>query len=330
MTDAGLVASFEAARGSFTTGLELEVPPGSVTALVGPNGAGKSTALRVVSGLLSPRTGRITLNGRVLDDAASGIHVAASRRGIGVVFQEYLLFPHLTAVDNVAFGLVAGGKAKSAARQEAELALDRLGIRGVAASRPRDLSGGQAQRVALARALILAPALLLLDEPLAALDATTRLEVRADLATRLRAFGGSTVLVTHDPIDALTLADEILVVDSGLVVQRGSPRQISAEPVNTFVADLLGVNVLRLRGRSPLVFSPGRVGLSTASPASGSALVSLRCRVRGVEDAGGRIRVFLETAENAQRLSAEVGPAAFAALRLTPGQELWASVLPAA
>ncbi|MDQ1571960.1 MAG: molybdate transport system ATP-binding protein [Actinomycetota bacterium] len=234
----GLNATIVVERRAFRLDLALAVPSGSITAVVGPNGSGKSTTLRVLAGLLRPTSGRIELERRLLDDVASGIHVSASDRGAGVVFQDYLLFPHLTAVENVAFGPIAHGIRRKVARASAHGWLERLAIAEFGSTRPAHLSGGQAQRVALARALILEPPLLLLDEPLAALDASTRVDVRAELRSQLKTYSGATVLVTHDPADALALADELIVLDRGGVVQRGAPRAVAASPVNDYVAGL--------------------------------------------------------------------------------------------
>lgn len=236
--DGGLVADLTVQRSGFQVSLDLRVPSGSVAAVVGPNGAGKSTLLRALSGLLDPTAGRVMLDGRVMHDSATDERTEPAERGIGIVFQDYLLFPHLTAVENVAFGLRARGIGRRAAIRSAVRWLERLDIAQVADTRPARLSGGQAQRVALARALVLDPPLLLLDEPLAALDASTRLQVRADLALRLREYRGATVLVTHDAADALALADEVIVLDRGIAVQRGTPLEVASAPVNGFVADL--------------------------------------------------------------------------------------------
>jgi molybdate transport system ATP-binding protein len=232
----GLAASIEVVRATFRLSLQLEVPAGSITAVVGPNGSGKTTTLRTLAGLVRPTSGRIQLGERVLDDR--DVHVPARERGIGVVFQDYLLFPHLSAVENIAFGPIAHGVARSTALDSARAWLDRFGLADFASTRPRLLSGGQAQRVALARALILEPPLLVLDEPLAALDASTRGSVRTQLREELGSYGGSTVLVTHDPTDALALADELIVLDHGEVVQRGAPSAVAASPANSYVAGL--------------------------------------------------------------------------------------------
>ncbi|MFT2691073.1 ABC transporter ATP-binding protein [Clavibacter zhangzhiyongii] len=186
----------------------------------------------------------------MLEDADGGepaVRIPAEGRGVGVVFQDHLLFPHLSARANVAFGPRAHGVARVDAEDRAHALLDRLGIAHLADRRPAALSGGQSQRVALARALVLEPPLLLLDEPMAALDAGTRLDVRDLLAEELRRFGGAAVLVTHDPVDALALADRIHVLEGGRQVQEGAPADVAARPATAYVARLVGMN--RVEGR---------------------------------------------------------------------------------
>ncbi len=322
----GLVADFRVDRGSFSLELELDVAPSTVTAIVGPNGAGKSTALRTLAGLLRPTTGMITSDGRVLDDAASDTHVPAADRRAGVVFQDYLLFPHLSALDNVAFGLVARGSIRREARARAATSLDRFRLAELASRRPARLSGGQAQRVALARALVTAPTLLLLDEPLAALDAEIRTEIRQQLALRLREFDGATVIVTHDPVDALTLADEVVVLEGGRVTQRGTPVEIARSPETEYVAELVGLNLLRRPDGAATVFPPGAVLLSDSPPLTESGMAGIRCRIRGVEYSAGGARVLLAAVDDDQRFAADVSVERLAAWDPTADEVVWASV----
>ena len=212
----GLVVDAEVKRGGFTLEVSLAAAPGQVLGLLGPNGAGKSTLLSAVAGLTPLSAGRITLAGAVFDDADQGTFVEASGRPIGFVFQNYRLFPHMSVAENVAFSPRARGQGKEAARSAASYWLDRLRLTDLADRKPGQLSGGQAQRVALARALAGQPALLLLDEPLSALDAGTRLDVQAELKRHLADFAGPCLLVTHDPLEALVLADRVRLDLDGL------------------------------------------------------------------------------------------------------------------
>jgi molybdate transport system ATP-binding protein len=324
-------------RGPFTLDIEITAVSGEVVALLGPNGAGKTTALRGLAGLTRFAAGAIELDGEPLHQ------VPAERRPIGMVFQDYLLFPHLSALDNVAFGPRCHGVAKRAARRRAAEWLARVGLAEHAAKRPRALSGGQAQRVALARALAVRPRLLLLDEPLAALDAHTRLDIRAELSRHLAAFGGVTVLVTHDPLDAMVLADRLVVIEDGRVVQQGAPAEVARHPRTDYVARLVGLNLYRGtaaghtvtlgsgvrmettesgRGEVFVAFPPGAVALFRTRP-DGSPRNLWETRVEGVERHGDQVRVRLAGPLPA---AADVTPAAVAELGLTEGQRLWAAV----
>ena len=239
----GLVVDAEVRRGSFTLEVSLTAAPGQVLGLLGPNGAGKSTLLSAVAGLTPVSAGRITLAGTVFDDADQGTFVEASGRPIGFVFQNYRLFPHMSVADNVAFSPRARGQGKQAARSAARYWLDRLRLTDLADRKPGQLSGGQAQRVALARALAGQPALLLLDEPLSALDAGTRLDVQTELKRHLADFAGPCLLVTHDPLEALVLADQVVVLEGGRIVQEGTPALIARQPGTDYVAKLVGLNL---------------------------------------------------------------------------------------
>ncbi|MEZ5322900.1 MAG: ABC transporter ATP-binding protein [Microthrixaceae bacterium] len=240
-----LTAEFDLRLGRLDLHFDLTVGGGEVVALLGPNGAGKTTVLRALAGLQSIGNGHVTIAGRTVDRPDEGVFVHAESRRVGVVFQDYLLFPHLSVLENVAFGPRARGASRSTARAEATTWIERVGLAAFATAKPSTLSGGQAQRVALARALASRPTLLLLDEPLAALDASTKAATRRDLRRHLSGFTGGTVIVSHDPLDALALADRVVVVESGSVTQVGSIAEVTTRPRTDYVAELLGVNLLR-------------------------------------------------------------------------------------
>lgn len=228
-----LEARLRVTRGTFDLHLDLDASPGRTLALVGPNGAGKSTALGAIAGLYD-NSGTIRVGDRCLDG------VAVEERRVGYVFQDYLLFPHLTVLDNVAFGPRSLGQGRGASRDTARAWLDRLDLGALASRRPAQLSGGQAQRVALARALAVDPEVLLLDEPLAALDAELRPDVRAELAAHLAAWGGITIIVTHALPDVTALAHDIVVVERGGATQRGTLAELQRAPATTYVRRLVG------------------------------------------------------------------------------------------
>jgi molybdate transport system ATP-binding protein len=210
-------------QGDFTLDIATTLGSGSVVAVLGPNGAGKTTLLRTLAGLLAVDEGRVVISGSEVD-GPSGF-VPPQHRAVGVVFQDYALFPHLTVLENTAFGPRARGAGRRPSREAAMRTLASLGVADLADRRPADISGGQAQRVALARALATDPQLLLLDEPLAALDVETRENVRTELDIQLAAFHGCAVIVTHDPLDAMLLADRVIVLENGRIVQDATPAE---------------------------------------------------------------------------------------------------------
>jgi molybdate transport system ATP-binding protein len=231
-------------RGDLHIHVDFEAMEGETVALLGPNGSGKSTVVACLAGLLEPDDGSISLDHQMLSDTKSGRSVPPEERPIGVVFQGSLLFPHLSAVENAAFPLRARAIDRTAARERARALLDRLGFPAAREDgRPKDLSGGETQRVALARALIHEPRLLLLDEPTSSLDVRTRSEIRPLIRSILDGFAGIRVLVTHDPVEAMTLADRIVVLEDGQMTQRGTPDELRRAPRTPFVADLVGVNL---------------------------------------------------------------------------------------
>ncbi|WP_432844038.1 ABC transporter ATP-binding protein [Dactylosporangium sp. CA-092794] len=339
MLDARLVVD----RGGFRLDIALRIAAGEVVALLGPNGAGKTTALRALAGLQPLGDGHATLAGSDLDRPARRTWIPPERRPIGVVFQDYLLFPHLTALDNVAFGPRRHGLDRRAARARAETWLARVGLAEHARRKPRQLSGGQAQRVALARALAVDPTLLLLDEPLAALDARTRLDTRAELHRHLAGHPGATLLVTHDPLDALVLADRLVIIEDGRVVQDGDAAAVTARPRTDYVARLVGLNLYRgradgtavhlaggftltcddrLHGDAFVVFRPAAVALHPDRP-DGSPRNTWPATIAGIQPNGDNLRVQLDGPISA---AADITPAAAAQLRLAPGQPVWAAV----
>jgi molybdate transport system ATP-binding protein len=338
-----LDASVRCTLGALRLDVELHTTGGETIAVLGPNGAGKTTFFRCLAGLLAIEGGRISLDDRLLDDPDSGVFVPAHQRPMGVVFQDYLLFPSLTAIENVAFGLRARGVPRAEARKRALTWLTRVGLDDHAHLRPGALSGGQAQRVALARALATEPRVLLLDEPLAALDAGTKSDVRRDLRRHLSTFDGARLLVTHDPVDAYALADRVVIVESGRIVQSGTLSEVTARPRSRYVADLVGLNLLsgtaergmisteaggRVVSADPLdgpvfaVIAPHSVALYPALP-EGSPRNVWAVTVADVDRLADRVRVSLA---GEVPLVAEVTPAAIEQLGLRAGVQIWASV----
>ena len=341
---AGLVADAEVTRGDFTLRVALRAAPGEVVGVLGPNGAGKSTLLSAIAGLTPVSAGRIQLDGRVVDDADSGTFLEAAERPVGFVFQNYRLFPHLSVLDNVAFSPRARGLSRPQARAAADHWLARLGLTELGGRRPADLSGGQAQRVALARALAGNPALLLLDEPLAALDARTRLDVQTELKRHLSDFAGPCLLVTHDPLEALVLADRLLVLENGQIVQEGTPARVARRPATEYVAKLVGLNLYagiadgahvalneggsfvvpdhHERGEVLVALRPSAVVVSLRQPDVSSARNSWPATIVGLTLLTDRVRLDLQGQPSAL---VDVTPAAVAELGLGSGDQVWLS-----
>ncbi|WP_445256233.1 ABC transporter ATP-binding protein [Nocardioides aurantiacus] len=331
-------------RGGFELALRVAVGPGEVVAVLGPNGAGKSTLLRTVAGLELLESGSLRVAGRVWQDGP--VALPPEERAAGVVFQDYRLFPHLDVRDNVAFAARSSGVRRAAARDGAAAWLDRLGLADLARRRPAQLSGGQAQRVALARALAREPDVLLLDEPMAALDAGARLEVRGFLRTHLGQFAGPVVLVTHDPLEAMVLADRLVVVEQGRLVQEGTPLEVARRPASAYVARLMGLNLWSglLDGTGRVVLDRGGSLEVATDAAPGRVLVALRPsavsvhteapgrpgpvsarnrwpgRVASLERLADRVRLQVEGSPAAL---VDVTAAAVAELGLVEGREVW-------
>ena len=338
-----LEARIQASVSGFELDLQIAVGAGELVAVLGPNGSGKTSLLRVLAGLMPLDAGRVTLDGVVLDDPPTGVRVAPEHRPIGMVFQDYLLFPHLSVLENVAFGLRSRGTRRAAALTLASQWLERVGLEGYADRRPGSLSGGQAQRVALARALVTSPALLLMDEPMAALDASTRVELRRELRRQLESFDGVRLVVTHDPVEAMAMADRLIILEQGRVLQSGSPAEVAQRPRSRYVADLVGVNLYRGRARETVIALTGGGSLTVAEAADGEvfAVVHPRTvalyrtrpdgtprnvwegRASDLDLEGDRVRVRLEGSPS---IVAEVTPAAVRDLGLDRGDPVWISV----
>jgi molybdate transport system ATP-binding protein len=338
-------------RGEFALDAVLEVRTGETLVLVGESGAGKTTLLRMLAGLERPVEGAIEVRGTHWLDTARRVDVAPERRQVGWVGQEYALFPHLTATENVAFGPRATGERRAAARQRARRLLGELGLDALADRRPRELSGGEQQRVALARALVLEPELMLLDEPLSALDPGTRRSVRGLLKAALAERGITTICVTHSPMEALALGGRIAVMERGRIVQEGLPDDLLRRPRSAVVAEFLGLNFYRGRigarhddglvdvrtaagtitavdpggdGEVFLAVSPREIVLSRERPA-GSARNVFGGRITEIAPeppAGERVRVAIGSEPP---LVAELTRSAVAQLGLGPGVDAFAA-----
>ncbi len=332
MSDLHAEVSLE--RPDFRLHVELEVPAGRVLAVVGPNAAGKSTLLQVLAGLVRPTSGSVRLGERVL--TGDGLHVPPERRGIGLLGQDPLLFGHLSLLENVAFGPRAAGMRRGPARESAARWLERVGMAGLGDRRPSTISGGQGQRVALARALAAQPQVLLLDEPLAAMDAEAAPEIRQLLGDQLRATRTTAIVVSHDILDAALLADEIMVLRDGEVVEHGRVAQVLAAPVTAFTAALMGVTLVPGRARGGNVHTvwgpvpseiPDGVRCAVRVPPAAVVVTGERdgvpARVRWLEPAAGGIRARLIHADGADgaELLADVDPA-----QVAPGLEVGATV----
>jgi molybdate transport system ATP-binding protein len=335
-----LNARIKVRHDGFELDVELDVDEGETVAVLGPNGAGKTTLLRALSGLV-PIVGRVQLAGEVLEDSAQRVRVPTERRHVGLVFQDHVLFPHLSVLDNVAFGLQA--QHHTDAKEVARGWLQRAGLEDRAGSMPRELSGGQAQRVALLRTLATEPRLLLLDEPLSALDVTIRAEVRRELSRQLASFRGVRLLVTHDPLEANALADRIVVLEHGQVVQSGTPAEVAARPRSRFVADLAGVNLLRGKASGDHIALAGGASIAAADAGEGDVFAVIHPRAVALflsRPEGSARNVWQGETENLDLhgervrvrvngpvpLVAEVTPSAVRELHLHAGAPVWIAV----
>ena len=334
--------------------VEFSIAAGEVLAVLGPNGAGKSTALHVIAGLVRPDTGIVRLGDRVLTDTESGVFVPTHARRVGLLLQDALLFPHLDVAANVAFAPRSGHakRPRREARATAAHWLDQVDAAGFADRMPRQLSGGQAQRVALARALAADPDVLLLDEPLAGLDVSTATAMRKLLRHTLSRDGRSAVMITHDVLDVLTLADRVLVLESGRVAETGSAASVLAAPRSHFGARFAGVNLVSgtagphgvlttewgtawhgtpaadlVEGQAAVaVFPPAAVAVYRDKP-HGSPRNTIEVVVAELDSRGSALRVRAdEQPDGAPGLAADITAESAAELRVTPGERVYFTV----
>jgi molybdate transport system ATP-binding protein len=330
--------------GALDLDLRIAVAPGECLAVAGPSGAGKTSLLRVAAGLLRPEHGLVEAGGETWLDTRRGVDLPPERRRCGYLFQEYALFPHLSAWQNVAYPLRGSDR-----RERAAALLDRFGMSGLADARPRTLSGGERQRVALARAVAREPDVLLLDEPLSALDARTRASAVRELGALLRDADVPAVLVTHDFAEAAALGDRVAIVDAGRLLQEGTPSDLAAAPQSAFVADFTGAVVLTGTARGgpdglthvdldgggavtstdradgPVAVSvyPWEIAIEPAGEAPhGSTQNRLAAEVLSVTVVGNRVRLGLA---GPQPLAAEITRTSAEALGLRPGVRVTAS-----
>jgi len=345
-----LRADVRCVAADFVVEASIEAERGRPVALVGPNGAGKTTLVRVLAGLAPIERGTVALDGTVLDDDTT--HVAPRDRSAGVVFEDRVLFETMSAVENVAFGLRARGMRAGEARERARDLLRSMDLEHRANARPVELSGGEAQRVAIARAIAHEPALLLLDEPLSSLDVRARTDVRALLAKVLAAFGGIAIVVTHDPVDALTLADDMVVLEHGRVTQTGPIDDIRSAPRSAYAAELVGINLFTGRlepigdGAARLQTDAGAIVVSCPAaldsaledvtallrpvdvvlfreqPSQASARNAIRGTIRSIADDGQRARIRIDASPP---LIADVTSGSVSRLGLKEGGPVWAS-----
>lgn len=327
--------------------LDVTVPDGGVLAVLGPNGAGKSTLLALIAGLLKPDTGRIALGDTVLTDTDAGTFMAPHARGVAMLSQQPMLFPHMSVAGNVGYAPRCRGLSRAAARAAAGYWLDTVGVADLAGRRPAQLSGGQAQRVALARALAAEPRLLLLDEPMAALDVTAAPAMRRLLREVLTATGRTAIIVTHDLLDALAIADTMIVLDRGQVVESGTVRAVLTTPRSEFAAAIAGVNlvpgsitapgVLRtpwgvaISGASEVpvgtaaiaLFRPAAVAVHLSAPhASPRNVIEVRITELDIHGAAVRVR-GVDPRDERTVLAADITAASAAELDLAPGGHVY-------
>lgn len=344
-----LTARIGLRRGDFSLDVAFDVGAGETVALLGPNGAGKSTLVEALAGLVRIDTGEVRVAGVVWEQPERGLRLSPQQRSVGVMFQGLRLFPAVSVLDNVAYGVRAQGIARDEARSRAQKLLGHFDVGALAARMPPTLSGGQAQRIALARALAVEPDLLLLDEPMSALDVENRAEARRTLRSALDEFVGAKLVVTHEPLEAMALADRLIIIEDGRIVQTGTPAEIRNRPRSQYTASLVGLNLLRGTivsrdghtlidtGNGDLAIAghgldagtavratihPRAITLATQNDRpSSSARNVIDAEVAGIELIGDRVRVLLDARPP---LTAEVTVEALDALDLQRSQHVWA------
>lgn len=339
-----LVANIRVTRASgFSVDIQLTVSAGQTVALLGPNGAGKSTIVSALAGLEPLTNGSVTLGARVLENTANNTYVPSAERELGIVFQDALLFPHLNVYDNIAFGLVSRKQSPTQVASRVQEWTVRLDLDALTLRKPAQLSGGEAQRVAIARALITEPALLILDEPLAAIDASKRPRVRRVLSEYLAASAGPAIVITHDPAEAFLLADRVVIVEDGVVTHDGSAESIRLAPRTQYAADLAGVNFAigdaahgvitvqshdlhvadtTMSGAIMVNIHPRAIMLHRHQP-EGSARNVWETTVERIEHLGHTVRVATSAP---LPLVAEVTAAGAADIGLVVGHRVWVSI----
>ncbi|MDQ3751792.1 MAG: ABC transporter ATP-binding protein [Actinomycetota bacterium] len=347
MTD--LAARIELRRGDFSLEVAFDVRAGETVALLGPNGAGKSTLVEALAGLVPIDAGEVRAAGVVWEQPGARVRLSSQQRSVGVMFQGLRLFPALSALDNVAYGLRAQGVSRDEAKSRAQDLLRHFDVGELAPRMPPTLSGGQAQRIALARALAVEPDLLLLDEPMSALDIENRADARRTLRSALDDFAGAKLMVTHEPLEAMSLADRLVIIEEGRIVQSGTPTEIRNRPRSQYTASLVGLNfisgvivsqdghMLLDTGNGNLVIAghgldPGTAVRATIHPRaitlathmerpSTSARNVIDAEIAGIEIIGDRVRVILDARPP---LTAEVTIEALEELDLRRTQHVWA------
>ncbi|MCK5801660.1 MAG: ABC transporter ATP-binding protein [Lentisphaeria bacterium] len=335
----------------FQLDVEIAVGDGTNVAIVGPSGCGKTTVLNCVAGLVRPDDGVVTLDAHTVFDAQNGINIPPEQRNVGMVFQQYALFPHLTVFDNVAYGLLTRHMPERDVHARVDKILERVGMRAFAKARPGELSGGECQRVAIARAVAPNPKMLLLDEPLGALDTSVRRRVRRKLRDLLDSLSVTVILVTHDYEDALVLAEHTVVLNQGLVVREGTHEELLLHPKSKFVADFTGVNFFagtvcpgeselreirienaalradtNANGTVGISFYPVDVMVHVDQPQN-SPHNLFHGTVRELVNLGGRVRAFVDAG---LPLMAEMTPGESEVLGLSVGQKVHLTIAPAA